>query len=59
MPNLWTNSESEEAEVMVKQDEKPEGKPKAGREVNGARKLEKGRKKLPPAKSYTVKRGFG
>lgn len=45
---------------MAKPAEKPEAKPIAGQQqVNGEKKVEKGRKKLPPAKSYTIKRGFG
>ena len=44
---------------MVKQDEMLDAKSKAERSGDDARKAEKERKKLPPAKSHTVKRGFG
>ncbi len=50
---------------MAKPTKKLEGKASEKRDadaaqpVNGVQKAEKGRKKLPIARSYTIKRGFG
>ena len=43
---------------MAKTEAKSDTKPTASRDVNGAQKPTKERKKLPPAQSYAVKRGF-